>query len=56
MLGPHVYTTRRRGIQSRVRSEIIIFFGDDDCPINFADNVYSFRQDGESGQERTPSE
>ncbi|MBS2098243.1 aminopeptidase P family protein [Carboxylicivirga linearis] len=45
MFSKDVYINRRKKLQSRVESGIILMLGNNDSPMNYADNVYHFRQD-----------
>jgi len=45
MFSKNVYINRRKKLQSRVESGIILMLGNNDSPMNYADNVYHFRQD-----------
>jgi len=40
-----VYRERRERLKGRVESGIILLLGNEDCPMNYPDNQYSFRQD-----------
>lgn len=45
MFEKSVYTTRRRELKKALGSGIILFFGNWESPVNYADNTYPFRQD-----------
>nr|WP_321406182.1 aminopeptidase P family protein [uncultured Carboxylicivirga sp.] len=45
MFSKDVYINRRKKLQSKVESGIILMLGNNDSPMNYADNVYHFRQD-----------
>lgn len=45
MFSAKTYIERRRRLQADVASGIILFLGNDDCGMNYADNTYHFRQD-----------
>ena len=40
-----VYQSRRKTLMQEVGSGVILFLGNDESPINYADNLYPFRQD-----------
>jgi Xaa-Pro aminopeptidase len=39
------YLSRRRNLKTRIDSGIAVFMGNDESPMNYADNTYHFRQD-----------
>ena len=39
------YITRRQTLRQRVKSGLIVLFGNNDAPMNYPANVYKFRQD-----------
>jgi Xaa-Pro aminopeptidase len=45
MFGPDVYIKRRKRLQTNVQSGLILFLGNEESPMNYPDNPYSFRQD-----------
>jgi len=45
MFPANVYIERRRSLQEQVETGIILFLGNEECPMNFTDNQYPFRQD-----------
>lgn len=45
MFSAKTYIERRRRLQADVASGILLFLGNDDCGMNYADNTYHFRQD-----------
>ncbi len=45
MFSKEVYIKRRIKLQSKVESGLILMLGNNDSPMNYADNVYHFRQD-----------
>nr|WP_319401048.1 aminopeptidase P family protein [uncultured Carboxylicivirga sp.] len=45
MFSKDVYINRRKKLQTKVESGIILMLGNNDSPMNYADNVYHFRQD-----------
>jgi Xaa-Pro aminopeptidase len=45
MFAPEVYIERRRRLRSDIGSGLILFLGNEQSPINFTDNQYTFRQD-----------
>jgi len=45
MFDPEVYQNRRKNLAKTVGSGVILFFGNDESPMNYADNPYPFRQD-----------
>jgi len=40
-----VYIERRERLRTQIESGLILFLGNDDSPMNYADNPYPFRQD-----------
>ena len=45
MFKPEVYIARRKELAEKVGSGLILLLGNDESPMNFADNGYHFRQD-----------
>jgi Xaa-Pro aminopeptidase len=45
MFAPETYIQRRERLRSRVRSGVVLLLGNDESPMNYAANVYPFRQD-----------
>ena len=45
MFTKETYIERRRRLKERVGSGRLLFLGNDQAPMNYADNTYSFRQD-----------
>jgi Xaa-Pro aminopeptidase len=45
MFKSQTYINRRQNLKSRVDSGIALFMGNDESPMNYADNTYHFRQD-----------
>jgi Xaa-Pro aminopeptidase len=45
MFAPETYIRRRRRLQELVSSGLLLFLGNDESPMNCADNAYPFRQD-----------
>jgi Xaa-Pro aminopeptidase len=45
MFNKTTYTERRRILKEKVGKGIILFFGNDESPMNYTDNTYHFRQD-----------
>lgn len=45
MFSAETYIKRRKRLKADVASGILLFFGNDDCGMNYADNTYHFRQD-----------
>jgi Xaa-Pro aminopeptidase len=45
MFTPEIYTQRRDHLQRQLNSGIVLLLGNQDSSMNFADNVYPFRQD-----------
>jgi Xaa-Pro aminopeptidase len=45
MFSPRTYIDRRKRLQKDVASGILLFLGNDDYGMNYADNTYHFRQD-----------
>ncbi len=45
MFKAQAYLSRRRNLKTRIDSGIALFMGNDESPINYADNTYHFRQD-----------
>lgn len=44
MFQPEVYIERRKILCDKIRSGLILFWGNDESPMNFPDNHYHFRQ------------
>ena len=45
MFAKETYIARRRALQKAVGSGVLLFVGNDQAPMNYLDNTYSFRQD-----------
>ena len=45
MFSKKTYTERRRILKEKVGKGLILFFGNDESSMNYADNTYHFRQD-----------
>ncbi len=45
MFQPKTYIERRKILQEKVGNGLILFFGNDESPMNYTDNTYHFRQD-----------
>jgi len=45
MFGPDVYVERRSRLKEQIQSGLILFLGNEESPMNYPDNQYSFRQD-----------
>ena len=45
MFNPKIYSQRRKTLQKKVGSGLILIPGNYESPFNYTDNVYSFRQD-----------
>jgi len=45
MFGADVYVERRSRLKEQVQSGLILFLGNEESPMNYQDNQYSFRQD-----------
>ena len=45
MFSKEIYTARRNNLASSVREGIILLPGNEESPMNYADNTYHFRQD-----------
>ncbi|WP_430932104.1 aminopeptidase P family protein [Saccharicrinis sp. 156] len=45
MFSKKTYIERRKVLKERVEKGLILFFGNDESPMNYADNTYHFRQD-----------
>ena len=45
MFDADTYIARRKRLRSNVQSGLILLLGNDQSPMNFADNQYPFRQD-----------
>ncbi len=45
MFDTKIYSRRRDELKSRMKSGILLFSGNDESPMNYADNTYAYRQD-----------
>ena len=45
MFKVQTYINRRRNLINRIDSGIVVLMGNDESPMNYADNTYHFRQD-----------
>ncbi|PTN07434.1 aminopeptidase P family protein [Mangrovibacterium marinum] len=45
MFKPEVYAQRREALCRKIGSGLILFLGNEESPMNYADNTYHFRQD-----------
>jgi Xaa-Pro aminopeptidase len=45
MFAADVYIKRREGLRRQLRSGLLLFLGNDESPMNYRDNQYTFRQD-----------
>lgn len=45
MFSSKVYIKRRELLKKKIKSGIVLFLGNDESPMNYADNTYRFRQD-----------
>ena len=45
MFSRETYQTRRKNLQSKMNSGLILLLGNAESPMNYADNCYRFRQD-----------
>jgi len=45
MFLPQIYIDRRKILKNQIQSGVILFLGNNESPINFADNCYPFRQE-----------
>lgn len=45
MFNAHTYIQRRKALAEKIGSGLILFLGNDESPMNYADNCYHFRQD-----------
>lgn len=45
MFSKETYVQRRAELKRRIRSGVLLFLGNDDCGMNYADNTYRYRQD-----------
>ncbi len=45
MFSSEIYTARREALISQLDSGLMLFLGNEDSPMNYADNIYPFRQD-----------
>ena len=45
MFDVSTYLNRRHNLKTGIDSGIILLMGNDESPMNYADNIYRFRQD-----------
>lgn len=45
MFAAETYTTRRAHLSAELKSGLLLFLGNNESPMNYADNTYHFRQD-----------
>jgi hypothetical protein len=45
MFEARTYVNRRNQLRTAIDSGIILLMGNDESPMNYADNIYRFRQD-----------
>lgn len=45
MFSKETYQKRREKLQAKVKSGVLLFLGNEESPMNFADNTFPFRQD-----------
>ena len=45
MFSRETYIARRAQLKKTVGSGLLLFLGNDECGVNYADNTYTFRQD-----------
>jgi len=45
MFDQSIYVTRRKSLRTQVGSGLVLFLGNEESPMNYADNTYHFRQD-----------
>jgi len=45
MFSPDIYVERRNRLKEQIQSGLILFLGNEESPMNYPDNQYSFRQD-----------
>lgn len=45
MFNPKIYINRRNALSKAVSTGVILFLGNDESPMNYADNTYPYRQD-----------
>jgi Xaa-Pro aminopeptidase len=45
MFDQNLYVTRRNRLRTQVGSGLVLFLGNEESPMNYADNTYRFRQD-----------
>ncbi len=45
MFNSKIYLERRRNLKKQISSGLILFLGNSEAPMNYADNAYRFRQD-----------
>jgi len=41
----NMYSDRRSKLRERMQSGLVLLLGNEECPVNYADNTYPFRQD-----------
>ena len=44
MFDKDIYVNRRKALKDSVKQGVILFFGNDETPMNYPDNPYHFRQ------------
>ena len=45
MFDRNIYVARRDRLRAEVKSGLVLFLGNEESPMNYADNTYHFRQD-----------
>ncbi|NCC10725.1 MAG: aminopeptidase P family protein [Bacteroidia bacterium] len=45
MFSKETYINRRKGLKSRLNKGVLLFLGNDECGLNYADNTFRYRQD-----------
>lgn len=45
MFPKDTYVKRREALKKRLGSGLLLFLGNNECGVNYADNTYDFRQD-----------
>lgn len=45
LFSPQIYTARRASLLDKIKDGLILFIGNNEAPMNYADNHYRFRQD-----------
>src|SRR3989339_416171 len=45
MFNSKIYVNRRAELKKKLKSGLILFLGNNEAPMNYTDNTYSFRQD-----------